>query len=166
MDVLAGPGVNVVDDVATLNGIPDGFATEIYACHVLEHFATDEIPGILGVWLRKLQPGGQIRISVPDLDQIVSIYSRNMPHFLTKGHSPWVGLIYGGQSSPYDFHKTGFNFTWMNLLLENAGFMNIDRYPVTPHFIPGIVDASLAYEPFKEYISLNVTAFRPVSLIN
>ena len=41
--------------------------------------------------------GGEIRISVPDIDRIVRIYTRNWEHFQTEGNSPWIGLIYGGQ---------------------------------------------------------------------
>ena len=77
--------------------------------------------------------------------------------------APWIGLLYGGQGDPYDFHKTGFNFCWMKYLLENMGFEGVQEYPHEPHFVPGFVDASLAKEPFGKYLSLNVVAFKPGS---
>jgi predicted SAM-dependent methyltransferase len=148
------------DDISKLKLVDDNFADKIYACHVLEHFAHDEVPPLLKIWYSKMAQGGELRISVPDLDRIVSIYSRNPKHFNTKGHTPWIGLIYGGQCDQYDFHKTGFNFCWLSKLLEDAGFINIEEYPHAPHFA-GIDDASLANQPFGEYISLNIKAYKP-----
>jgi hypothetical protein len=52
----------------------------------------------------------------------------------------------------------------MKYLLENAGFVNIQTYKSTPHFIPGLIDNSQAMEPFGEYISLNVLATKPKAL--
>jgi hypothetical protein len=108
-----------------------------------------------------LKPHGELRISVPDIDRIVKIYHENWQHFQTPGNSPWIGLLYGGQGDPYDFHKKGFNYCWMRHLLEGVGFVDIAEYPHAPHFIPGVVDASLAKEPFGEFLSLNVVARKP-----
>jgi hypothetical protein len=98
---------------------------------------------------------------VPDLDRIVKIYADHPEHFNTPGNSPWIGLIYGGQSTPYDYHKTGFNFCWLKHLMEQCGFENFVEYSHDPHFIPGVVDASMAKEPFGEYLSLNMMACKP-----
>ena len=156
------PAVEVVDDAGTLARFPDGSASLIYACHVLEHFSHEQVPRVLQRWHAVLEPGGELRISVPDLDRIVSIYGRNWTHFRTPPHTPWIGLIYGGQNDAYDFHKTGFNVVWMKHLLEQAGFVDVQEYPHEPHWL-GIRDASLANEPFKEYVSLNVRATKPPS---
>jgi hypothetical protein len=150
---------------ATIADVPDGFVEEIYACHVLEHFSHDEIPVVLKRWFEVLKPGGVIRISVPDLDKIVSIYRDHWAHFQTKGHSPWIGLIYGGQTTPYDFHKTGFNFNWLSLLMEQQGFSGISEYPNEPHFLPGIVDASIDKKTFDRYISLNIIGKKGTSTV-
>lgn len=162
VDVMQTVGVDIVDDIRTLKKFSPGTAKEIYACHVLEHFAHDEIIPILKRWYEVLAPGGTIRISVPDIDRIVQIYAKNPKHFNTPGHSPWIGLIYGGQSTPYDYHKTGFNFCWLKHLLEQCGFTQCQEYPHEPHFVPGVVDASVAKEPFGEFFSLNMQATKPV----
>lgn len=128
---------------------------------MLEHFGHAEILPILSRWFTLLRPGGQLRISVPDIDRIVKIYTNNLKHFETPGNAPWIGLIYGGQSIPYDFHKTGFNACWLKHLLEKVGFENCEEYPHYPHFAGAISDASLAREPFGEYLSLNMIARRP-----
>jgi len=162
VDIYATEETDVVDDIGKLTRFPDNSATEIYACHVLEHFGNNDISGILKRWHSVLRPGGLLRISVPDMDRIVKIYVDNWEHFQTAGNSPWIGLMYGGQSSPYDFHKTGFNFSWMKYLLEGCGFINCQEYRHFPHFIDDLVDGSLAQEPFGVYLSLNIMAVKPL----
>jgi SAM-dependent methyltransferase len=155
------PAVDIIDNVISLGKFESNFADQIYACHVLEHLDHNEVPRALARWFEVLRPGGELRISVPDIDRIVKIYSKNWDHFQTSGNTPWIGLLYGGQLDPYDYHKTGFNFCWLSYLLEAAGFIAISEYPHDPHFISGVQDASLAHEPFGEFISLNVMARKP-----
>lgn len=161
VDALMTVATNLVSDITKLPEIEDGTVSEIYACHVLEHFSHDEVPVILARWYEVLKPGGLLRISVPDIDRIVKIYIANWKHFQTDGNAPWIGLIYGGQKDQYDFHKTGFNAVWLTKLLRDAGFMNIGEYPHEPHFCAGIVDNSLAKAPFEDFLSLNMLAVKP-----
>ena len=147
----------VCDLMALDSYFSPGSIEAIYACHVLEHFSTEEAQTLMRKLWTLLAVGGELRLSVPDLDRIVKIYAGNWEHFQTPGNSPWVGLLYGGQGTPYDYHKTGFNFCWMKHLLEEAGFARIEEYPHAPHPL-GIVDSSLVKEPFGEYLSLNVRA--------
>lgn len=132
VDALETIAADVIDDIRALRRFPDQSAKEIYACHVLEHFAHDEVAPLLKRWFDVLQPGGVLRISVPDLDRIVKIYINNWAHFQKPGNTPWIGLIYGGQSTPYDFHKTGFNANWLRYLLESCGFEQCEEYPHEP----------------------------------
>lgn len=158
VDVIKTGAADLVLDITSLPGIPENSVDKIYSCHLLEHFSHDEVRGVLDRWNEVLKPGGEIRLSVPDLDAITRIYQKNLDHFNVPGNQPWIALIYGGQKDQYDFHKTGFNFCWLKFLLESAGFTDIQRYANNPHFIQGVVDNSLAVEPFGEYISLNVLA--------
>jgi predicted SAM-dependent methyltransferase len=160
VDALPTPAADVLDDIRTLKRFPDGSVEEIYTCHVLEHFGHDEVEPLLQRWRQLLKPGGKLRISVPDLDRIVQVYAKNWPHFQKPGHTPWIGLIYGGQTTPYDFHKTGFNACWLRYVLEHNGFKDCEEYAHQPHFVPGTVDASLVFEPFGEFLSLNMIATR------
>jgi predicted SAM-dependent methyltransferase len=160
VDICFSPATDFMDDVRNLGRVPTGWADEVYACHVLEHFDFAECKRVLATWTRVLKPGGLLRISVPDMDRITAIYQRNLPHFHTPGHEPWSGLIYGGQESRYDYHKNGFNFTSLKHSLEGLGYTDVREYPHEPHFIQGMMDGSLAQEPFGEMISLNVAARR------
>ena len=160
VDIDVTEALDIVDDITLLTKFPSNFADQIYACHVLEHLPHNEILPSLQQWHRVLKPGGEIRISVPDIDRIVKIYMKNWQHFQTRGHSPWIGLLYGGQTDKYDFHKTGFNFCWLSKLLEDAGFTQIKEYPHEPHFVVGTADASLSREPFGEFVSLNILGIK------
>ena len=158
VDILETSAVDVISDISTLENFEDDSIEQIYACHVLEHFSHEEVKKVLFRWHQVLVKGGELRISVPDIDRIVKIYIENWQHFQTPGNSPWIGLLYGGQGDPYDFHKTGFNFCWMKFILEQVGFEEVKEYPHEPHFVDGFKDASLAHEPFGKYLSLNVSA--------
>ena len=162
VDVLSTGATDLVMDISTLPGLADDTVEMIYSCHVLEHFSEAEVPEILSRWFEVLRPGGEIRISVPDLDAITRIYQKNIEHFRVAGNQPWIALIYGGQKDAYDFHKTGFNYCWLKYLLEQAGFTDVSLYEHLPHFIHGQVDNSIADAPFGEFLSLNVKAFKPV----
>ncbi|MBT8609373.1 methyltransferase [Polynucleobacter paneuropaeus] len=161
VDIMDESTVDFVDDISTLSKFKKNSVSEIYSCHVLEHFSHKEILPILSRWFEALAPSGVLRISVPDIDRIVRVYHKNFAHFEKPGHTPWIGLIYGGQTTPYDFHKTGFNFCWLKYLLEQVGFQDCQEYPHEPHFVPGTTDGSLVKEPFGEFLSLNMMAIKP-----
>lgn len=101
----------------------------------------------------------ELRISVPDMDKIVKIYYKNWQHFQTPGNSPWIGLIWSGQGTKYDYHKTGFNFCWMKYLFEQIDFKEIREYNAEKSLAEyDIKDGSLTQEPFGEFFSLNIVA--------
>jgi predicted SAM-dependent methyltransferase len=162
VDILTTAAVDIVSDISKLDNFADDSIELIYACHVLEHFSHDEALNVLRRWFDVLAPGGELRISVPDIDRIVKIYNANWQHFQTPGNSPWIGLLYGGQGDAYDFHKTGFNFCWMSHLLAGIGYVDVAEYCHEPHFVPGVVDASQVKEPFGQFLSLNVVARKPL----
>ena len=122
VDVLKTGATDLILDISTLPGIADNSISEIYSCHVLEHFSQADVIKILNRWYEVLAPGGSIRISVPDLDAITRIYQKNIEHFQIPGNQPWIALIYGGQKDQFDFHKTGFNYCWLSTFWYNQVF--------------------------------------------
>lgn len=157
VDITYRPGVACLCDLNNRLPFAAGRVAEIYCCHVLEHFATDGVTAILEEFARVLKSGGMLRICVPDLDVICRCYAEHIKWF-TPPHNPWLGLIYGGQTDAFDFHKTGFNFRWLQHLLIQAGFRDVRPY--VPTEMHGLRDASFSTEPFDVNVSLNVTAVR------
>jgi SAM-dependent methyltransferase len=150
------PGVDETGSVEDLSRFADGQFDEIYLSHVLEHVPYAEVPRALAGLHRILNPGGTLRIAVPDLDRICRLYVENIDWFAPP-HSPWLGLFYGGQVNDYDFHKGGFNFRYLEGLLRAAGFESVTEVPPTEAF--GIRDGSFSNRPFG-LVSLSVTATR------
>jgi predicted SAM-dependent methyltransferase len=149
------PGVDLVADISQPLPFEDGSVDRIYAVHVLEHFATDQVPGLLADWRRVLRPGGEALIAVPDLEVIArTILDRS--GWFTPPHNPWLGAIYGGQKDQYDFHKTGFTGPWLAALLSDAGFGDVRR--VERFTDIGMSDASFSPLPFGRNVSLNMRA--------
>jgi SAM-dependent methyltransferase len=155
VDLLDGPGVDVVADLGARLPFEDGTADLVYASHVLEHFPTDAVPGILREWRRVLRRGGRILVAVPDLDEIAHRLVSNRGWF-TPPNQPWIGAIYGGQRDELDFHKTGFTAPWLASLLSDAGFGSIQRVPRFGEI--GANDGSWSPFPFGANVSLNMRA--------
>jgi predicted SAM-dependent methyltransferase len=71
--VPRGPAV-IKADLGRGIPLPDGSADVIYHSAVLEHIARNQVPGFLRECYRVLKPGGVIRIAVPDLERICTLY--------------------------------------------------------------------------------------------
>lgn len=54
---------------------PNGYADEIHAYHVFEHFERFEAEDILKEWVRVLKPNGLLVLELPCLDKILSIFN-------------------------------------------------------------------------------------------
>ena len=78
-------------------GLPfdDGQFDAVYHSHVLEHLGPDAGRDLLTECLRVLKPGGVIRVVVPDLEQIASLY-------LQKHQQAWDGT---GRPVDYQWMK-------------------------------------------------------------
>lgn len=95
-----------VDTVADARRIPlpTGCAEEVYSQEAIEHFPWREYPAVLGEWARLVAPGGRLRIECPDFlaacRQVLEADTLAMDRAIQQ-------IIFGGQSSPHDFHYTG-----------------------------------------------------------
>ena len=100
---------------------PDNSAEEIRASHLLEHFGHHEVPAVLAEWVRVLQPGGLLKIAVPNFEYIVDRYEEG-------AEEPILGYLMGGQQDEHDFHKTIFDKHGLTYLLEQAGLVEITEW--------------------------------------
>ncbi|WP_067616591.1 class I SAM-dependent methyltransferase [Dissulfuribacter thermophilus] len=157
LDIIDYDHVDYVCDAKRLKMIDDETVSEIYACHILEHFKRNEVLEVLKEWHRVLVPNGLIRISVPDFEAIVAEY-------LVNGDlNRLQGLLFGGQTYDYNFHHVAFDFTSLKSLLNEAGFYEIKKYD-WKNFLPeGYDDYSRAYLPHMDFengrlMSLNLQA--------
>lgn len=108
---------------------PDNSTDEIYASHLLEHFATREVFPTLKEWYRVLKPGGKLRINVPDLKWCAKcILGQKYSSFFDRDRR-YIDMLYGNQENEGEFHKTGFTKELLEDYLIRAGFreINIDQ---------------------------------------
>jgi predicted SAM-dependent methyltransferase len=63
-----------------LKGIPfgDNEVDVVYHAHVLEHFSPEDGKNLVKECFRVLKPGGILRVGVPDLENIIREYIRNL----------------------------------------------------------------------------------------
>ena len=107
----------------TLDGepMPDESVEEIVASHVLEHFPHGQVDAVLTEWIRVLQPGGVLRIAVPNLKWIATNY-------LAGANISVQGYLMGGQTDGDDFHKTAFDEELLSNLFRQHGLSDIQQW--------------------------------------
>lgn len=162
VDIAPLPHVDHVGRVERLDFIEDGAAELIYACHVLEHYGRFEIADVLGEWRRVLQPGGVLRLAVPDFAACAAIYYEEG---LKDGLSGLIGLVSGGQRDGYDYHRMIFDETLLTGLLHQAGFNEVRQWDWRETGHSHVDDYSQAHLPHMDKVngrlmSLNLEAVK------
>lgn len=157
IDAIDYPHVDHVASIDNLSFIPDGSVELIYTCHVLEHFKRRDVVRVLKEWHRVLQPGGVLRVSVPDFEKLCEVYLKYKDLNLV------IGALFGRQDYLYNIHYNAFDFPVLKQALEEAGFRDVRRYDWRDTEHAHIDDYSQAYIPHMDkengiLISLNVEA--------
>lgn len=112
-----------------LNEFADRAVSEIYMCHVFEHFSFEESRSVLKTLHKKLKVGGVLRLSVPDFDQLLAIY-----HASGNDLEPIKMALMGGQEYEYNFHKSIFNKALLSNLLKSSGFVAVQTWRTLDDF--------------------------------
>lgn len=108
--------------------VPDGYADEAMAIHVLEHLYRWDAPAALKEWHRILKPGGLMAIEVPDLiKSCQNVLAR-------RGDRMGVWGLFGdpGYCDPLMVHRWAWTAEELTAELKAAGFRRIKV--CTPHF--------------------------------
>ena len=155
------------DNVFTLEltgHIFKGKTKEIYTCHCLEHESRHNVQIALKRYYDILQPGGQLRISVPDFAACVQHYNNFADLEILEN------LLDGRQGHQYDYHYSTWDFTTLYTYLRRAGFAEILKWNWKYFYHDfcgdGYDDLASAYLPHKDQygtlMSLNVIAHKPL----
>ena len=95
---------------------------EIFTEHMLEHLSKYEVTLALKEWARVLKPDGKLVMNLPNLEWCLR-------QWLAKSEEERWGwqldTIFGLQTHPGEFHKTGFTEPRLHQLLTGAGFREI-----------------------------------------
>lgn len=129
IDARQAPHIHLQSEGFALNEFADGGISEIYMCHVLEHFSFEEARTVLNTLRKKLKVGGVLRLSVPDFDQLIAIY-----HSSGNNLEPIKSALMGGQDYEYNFHKGVFNKPLLSNLLISCGFNGVQTWNTLEDF--------------------------------
>lgn len=126
-------------------GLPlaDASVRVIYLSHLLEHlFYPGDVQPFLDELLRVLEPGGVLRIVVPDIETCIDAYARGDLQFFEGRCEHWGGrdaqptrlehfLAYAGAGPDpgwlLEAHKFGYDHETLARALERSGFVDIRR---------------------------------------
>lgn len=100
----------------------DASVTEIRASHVLEHFGHHKVQEVLNEWVRVLEPGGVLKVAVPDFEKIAAWYQEGHPEL------PLQSYLVGGQTDDNDYHKSVFDVRLLDKCLRAAGLTDIKSW--------------------------------------
>lgn len=154
LNVLPNEHTDFVGDVTDLTMFADESWHEVYGSHILEHLDySKQLPHVLREIHRILTPNGVLKISVPDLETLAKLFVRPELNFQARYHV--MRMIMGGQTNPYDYHKVGLTFEFLQVFLGNAGFRRAKR--VHSH---GLFKDTSDFAPYGVPISLNVEAYK------
>jgi predicted SAM-dependent methyltransferase len=158
LDAIAGPHVDHVGNANDLSQFADGSFSDLYASHVLEHFDyRSELPAVLLEWLRVLEPGGRLHVSVPDLDVLADLLLLK-DRLSAEERFQVMRMLFGGHMDRYDYHQSGLNEEFLAYFLGQAGFTAVQRVTDLGFF----EDSSrMVFRGMP--ISLNMRAVRPIN---
>lgn len=144
-------------------GLPlaDSSAAAIKIEHFVEHLEPrEELPLVLSDCHRVLEPGGVLRIAVPDAEQYVRAY-------VTDSAAPYAPL--GMPSLPSDLptrmdvlnhvfhqwheHRWGYDYETLEHRLRRAGFRTVERSAFRRSRLPVLADVDLpGHAPYSLYV--------------
>ena len=163
VDMDKHPHIDYNHDIRTLPMFSDASVDLIYNCGTFEYFDRYEVLDVLKEWRRVLKPSGVLRVSVPNFESVIEVYSQNGRNLDGEGI---LGLLYGRieietlNGPEVMYHKTVYDYDSLRKLFNSAGFINVKKYnwwDVLPHDYD---DYSMAYIPYKDkngiQMSLNI----------
>ena len=155
-----------IDYKSSIDRLPffaDDSVELIYCSHAFEYFDRDEACLALREWHRVLQPGGLLRLAVPDFEALLRVYKE------TGELLSILGPLYGKMTintihaDTTLYHKTVYDEKSLGILLEECGFVQPERWDWRATEHSQIDDHSQAYFPHMQketgiLVSLNMEA--------
>ena len=159
LDIIWDPNI-LIHDVRKPLPFEDDTLSAIYASHLLEHLYLEEAKRLLKECLRVLEPGGVLRMVVPDLRAIVSEYweekqsvasatrtetvtaadKLNMKLLLHPPMPPSGNALYRLYTTWKDFHSHKWMYDAESLVryFQWAGYIDVQEMAFHHSRIPGI----------------------------
>ena len=161
VDLCDMPHIDYKSGIQSLPFFVDNSVSLIYCSHALEYFDRNQAKYVLKEWHRVLEPGGTLRLAVPDFEALINVYKQ------TGDISKVLGPLYGKMEILTEtgtknlYHLTAYDKQSLTKLLHENGFSDVRCWDwrITDH--ASIDDHSQAYFPHMQkntglHVSLNL----------
>ena len=118
-------GIDYVGHINDLSQFADASCEKVYAANVLQQCKQTQLVPLLRDIRRLLIPGGQLMLTVPDIEILCKLYLS--PQSDQNGRNQVLQLMFGTQRSEFDNHHIGLNFESLVTALSEAGFGFVQR---------------------------------------
>lgn len=124
---------------ADMNELPfkDNSVDYIECLEAIEHVPYKQVGNVIKEMYRVLKPGGKTVIFTTDFDDIAKMWTDYIAGKEYDAHnwSVMLGIIYGNQMTQGEYHRSLFNPTFFNGILQACGFTNFKmiQYPRGTH---------------------------------
>jgi predicted SAM-dependent methyltransferase len=131
------PGIDFATDLRQPLPFDDATCRLIFTEHVFEHIDADFRLPVLHEFLRVLQPGGTLRIVVPDCEKFVDAYIRRDIAWFQTGMG-WPAGGAEGLNRVFTLHTHRVIDDWESLsaTIREAGFSDVERSSLNASAIP------------------------------
>lgn len=119
------------DVVAPAHDLPfrKSSATQVYAGHVLEHIALEDVPAVLDEFKRVLRKNGQLLVVGPDLDRALASFPEEV-ETIRHGGNRWEGDKHLWESTETQTVELLHTAGWDTTTIPIAD-VDLDVWPVT-----------------------------------
>jgi SAM-dependent methyltransferase len=143
-DIKDGPGIDISCDIREGLPLDDASIEYIASIHALPEIPMPDLVGALRELRRVLEPGGVLRLGLPDLDKGIKAYMENDRNYflIPDEDAATIGGKFVTQLLWYGWSRTLFTHDFTEELLREAGFSTITAcsYRETKSRFPEIVE--------------------------
>lgn len=105
----------------------------VFSSHFIEHLSHHDSCQLIGEIYRVLKPGGRVRLSVPDLNYVLSLYTCGEKERMLRDY-----FFVDSQGSYYARHKYMYDFDMLKNILAEKGFKEIEKCAFQQGKLPDI----------------------------
>lgn len=126
---------DILGTIVDMRGVESASVDAVYSSHNLEHVRAHEAPVVLAEFFRVLRPGGELLVTMPDLQTVAKFVASGHleePCYESRmGPVTPLDILYGfgpsiARGNDFMAHRTGYTARTLTHRLRETGFVSID----------------------------------------